>query len=200
MPASDYNKLIPTPTDQLNISQNDLLLNFGAISDLIDVDHVDFASADAGKHAKITFPPQNPTPVFGPTDIGLYAFLYPTTNTNELYFNSIAGLDTPFTAGILSTNAAPGNNVPGWTWLPSGVLLKWGNSTATGSTTVNFPVAANIPVFTNVMSVIITTTGAGTDIFAQLTSFTATGVVVYGSQRTAVAAAATTFQYLAIGY
>ncbi len=200
MAASDYNRLIPLATDQLNISQSDLLLNFGAIADLIDVDHVDFANANAGKHAKVTFPAQTVAPTFIGGEVGLFNLNYPVTTTNELYLNTFQGDQFPITAGILSTNANPGTG-PGWMITPSGMILKWGNSTATGSTTFPFPVSANIPVFTAVSSVQISTLATGgADLFAQLVSRTATQITVYGSQRTTTTVAAVPFEYLAIGY
>jgi hypothetical protein len=200
MPASDYNPNIPQPTDTGATMQPAVLLNFGAIQDLIDVDHVDFAATGAGKHYKVTFPVQTLAPAFIVGEVGLFNLNSPVTTINELYITKSSGVTFPMSASILSTNPAPANNTPGWAYLPSGMLIKWGNSVATGSTTILFPVAANIPVFSTVVSAGVTTTGAGTDTFAQLTTFSSVGMVVYGSQRTAVATAATTFQYYAIGY
>lgn len=201
MAASDYNRLVPQATDQLNVSQGDLLLNFGAIPDLLDVDHVDFASVGAGKHKRITFPVQSPAPTFTAGDLGLYSFLDPVTATNELYFNSFTSVNIPITASILSTNAAPGNSSAGWAYLPSGILLKWGNDVANGSTIILYPVAGDIPVFTAVCSVQLTTMGTGTDVFVQLqATLGPLGFVGWGSERTTTAAAGVTFQYLAIGY
>lgn len=200
MPASDYNPNIPQPTDSPSASQPALLLNFGAITDLIDVDHVDFAAAGAGKHNKITFPVQFPAPTFTFPDLGLYSLLSPVTDNNELYVSTYSGSQVPMTASILSTNAAPGNNTPGWSYFPSGIIEKWGNATGTGAITVTFPVSGLIPVFTGVQSVLLTTMGSATDVFVQLTSFTATGFVAYCSARSTTAAAAVTFQYRAIGY
>jgi hypothetical protein len=203
MAAQDYNKLIPLATDFLDVSQGDLYLNFGALSDWVEVDHVTFASADAGKHAKTTFPVQGSEPSFSAGEMGLYNFLNTVTGVNELYINRRGVSTTPFSASLLSTNPAPSNNSSGWTYLPSGLLIKWGNGSANGSATVSFPVASTIPVFTQVFSVQITNYAAGatdTDTFTRLTSFTNTGVTVYGSARSTTGATATTFQYLAIGY
>lgn len=200
MPAADYNSNIPQPTDQPSVSQNQLLLNFGAIKSLIDVDHVDFDAVGAGWHNKITFPVQDPAPVIAPTNLALYSFLSPTTDVNELYFVNQEGAQIQASASILSTDPTPADDTTGWTYLPSGILLKWGNSVATGSDVINFPVAATIPIFNGVQSVLITTTGNGTDTFAQLVSFNSVSMTVHGSERTTATEVATTFQYLAIGY
>ncbi len=45
-----YQNNIPQPTDALSQSQSDILNNFAAIQTLIDVDHVDFANINQGKH------------------------------------------------------------------------------------------------------------------------------------------------------
>lgn len=203
-----YNANIPMPTDQLSQSQADLLGNFQALSTLINVNHVDFASADQGKHKWVTFPVQAGSPpiAFGAGEVALYSFLNPITSQNELYVNKTnqaTVTQIPGTASILSVTSNPGNNVSGWTYLPSGILLKWGNSTATGSTVINFPVAATIPVFTNVMSVLVTPFAAGgadSNIAVRISSFTNTTMTVYGSPRITSGAAAAGFQYLAIGY
>lgn len=203
-----YNANIPAPTDQLSQSQADLLGNFQAIQTLIDVNHVDFASADQGKHKWVTFPVQTPSPpiAFGAGELALYSFLNPVTSKNELYINKLNQVTVtqiPTTASILSVTSNPGNNVSGWSYLPSGVLLKWGNSTANGSTAVVFPVAATIPVFTNVMTVLVVPFAAGaadSDIAVRVSSFTNTTMTIYGSARSTTGAAAAGFQYLAIGY
>lgn len=200
MAASDYNKLIPQPADQLNLSQPSLLLNFGAISDLIDVDHVDFAAEGAGKHKKVTFPVQGSAPTFDAGDLGLFSELSGTTDVNELYVYNAAGVANPITASILSTNAAPSGQ-PGWCYLPCGILMKWGMSSATGTTVVPFPVAATVPVFTGISSLLVTTVAAaGSDQFAYRISYTPTQMTVYGSARTTVSTATVSFEYIAIGY
>lgn len=200
MAASDYNPNIPQPTDTGATMQPAVLLNFGAIMDLIDVDHVDFASINAGKHNKITFPVQSEAPTFTAGELGLFSELSGTTDVNELYVYNAAGVANPITASILSTNAAPSGQ-PGWCYLPCGILMKWGMSSATGTTVVPFPVAANIPVFTGISSLLVTTVAAaGADQFAYRVSYTPTQMTVYGSARTTVSTATVSFEYIAIGY
>jgi hypothetical protein len=203
-----YNNNIPQPTDQLSQSQSDILGNFQAIQTLIDVNHVDFASADQGKHKWVTFPVQAGSPpiVFGAGELALYSFLNTVTSQNELYINKtnqVTVTQIPTTASILSVTSNPGNNVSGWTYLPSGIILKWGNSSANGNTVISFPVAATIPVFTNVMAILLTpyaVSAADSNISVRLSSFTNTTFNVYGSARITTGAAVATFQYLAIGY
>ncbi len=204
-----YNPAIPQATDALAQSQQDILNNFASIGTTFDVNHVDFnAGADAGKHKYVVLPVQNPSPpiAFGAGELALYSFLSPVTAKNEIYINKtnqVTVVQVPSTASILSVTSAPGNNVSGWTYLPSGILLKWGTGNANGNTAILFPVAATIPVFTDVMSVQLCTYAnsvADSNTFVRLSAFTNVGFQCYGSSRTVAAAAASSFQYLAIGY
>lgn len=202
MPASDYNPNIPQVGDEPSTTQPQLLLNWGAIQSLIDVDHADFASPNAGKHNKITFPVQCAVPAFAAGEVGLFSLLDATTNTNELTYYNVGGVSTPITASILSTGI-PGLSSAGWAYLPSGILLKWGNAAANGNTVVPFPVAATIPVFNQVFSVQLTpqTVLVGdSNTAVRLNVFSTVSMTVYGSERTAEVASVAGFQYLAIGY
>lgn len=195
---------IPAANDVISQSQADIQGNFQAINTFVNVNHVDFASADAGKHKFIQFPGQGSNPATAAGEVAVYCRTSTVTAVPELFYRRASnGTVIEASASILSTTPAPANNSAGWTWLPSGLLLKWGNGTANGSATVAFPVAANIPVFTQVVSVQITNYAAGavdTDTFTRLVSFNNLGVTVYGSARSTTGAVATTFQYLAIGY
>lgn len=204
-----YNPNIPQATDVLSQSQQDLLNNFTSIGNTFDVNHVDFnAGADAGKHIYVEFPaqPMSPPITFPAGEMVLYSFLSGVTSQNEIYVNKTnqaTVVQIPLTASILSVASDPGNNVSGWTYLPSGILLMWGNGTANGNTNITFPVAATVPTFTNVMSVQLTTYANSTsdsNTFVRLSAFTNTGFQCYGSARTSVSTSACAFQYLAIGY
>ncbi len=203
-----YDPNIPMATDLLSQSQSDIQSNFAAIKALIDINHATFGNAQEGKHKYVELPVQTPSPpiAFAAGEVALYSFLNATTVQNELYINKTnqaTVTQIPATASILSTNSNPGSNVAGWTYLPSGILLKWGNGSANGLTAILYPVAGTIPVFTNVMSVQITTAygnAADGDGFVRLQNFSNTGFSAYGSARTTVTNKAVQFQYLAIGY
>ncbi len=202
-----WNQNIPQPTDQLAASQADILNNFQALQTLIDVNHVDFASGDQGKHKFVTFPVQAPAPAFAAGEEGLYNFLYATTAKNELFVHKQTGattVDIPLTASILSTSSAPALNTGGWTYLPSGLLLKFGNGSANGNTAFTFAALnPTAPAFTQVLTIILCTAysnAADGDGFVRLSTFTAAGFNAFGSARTTVTTKAVLFQYLAIGY
>lgn len=155
---SAYKPNIPLSTDQLSVSQGDLLNNFGAIQALVDQNHIDFANSDAGKHWLVGLPPQTVVPGNPPTnpnpgtpaysfdldEFGLYtALAQPDASVpaaNQLFIHSTLNGEIPSTAAAYSNN--------GYTYLPSGIILQWGSiiinipQTRTVSLTspnINFP-------------------------------------------------------------
>ncbi len=148
VPASSYNSLIPQATDQLSVSQIDILNNFGALQTMLDVNHVDFASADAGKHYFIEFPIQGADQVTAAAEVGMYSKTSTLSAAPELYIRKQSnGTVIEFTSAAAAT--------PGWTRLPSNILHKWliATSPGAGSSVYTLPVAANIPVFSSVFNI-----------------------------------------------
>lgn len=192
-----YDGTIPNSTDLISVSQPQIQANFAAIEALIDVNHEDFASANIGKHKFVTFPVQASTPATVAGDVALFSAASVLTGNNELYFQKDTGnpLDiVPFTASDPA--------VTGWTYLPSGILMKWGTLSGNGDATFSFPVAASIPVFTAVYSAQVTTSflsAADVDVFVRLSSISTTAIRVYCSARSTTGAANASFNYLVIG-
>lgn len=164
MPA--YQPNIPAATDQLSKSQGDIQGNFQALMTLIDVNHVDFAGTAPGKHFVVSMPNQLTSPPsiqgfsFLAGEVGMYNFINPAvsggTGANEVY------LHTSKSGGAVIQEVpltASNQNVSGWCYLPSGLLLKW--------TTVSFAFSASVaingpslgPVYTNLLHVFITSFG-----------------------------------------
>jgi hypothetical protein len=208
-----YSANIPQPTDLLSQSQPLILGNFQAIQTGFDIDHVSFDASGEGKHKKVSLPPQSPAPTFDAGDVGLYSFLSPVTAKNELYINKtnqVTVKQIPATASILSVTSAPANGASGWTYLPSGILIKWGTATVTSTSgtpnqTVTYPVAATIPVFNQVFSVqatVFETTASDQNkyVYVQNMSSTTTFGVIAVSRTTAASYVTATFNYIAIGY
>jgi hypothetical protein len=200
-----YNNTIPQPGDQPKDSQPQILTNFAAIKTLIDVNHVTFDAAGEGKHKFITLPVQAAAPALA-TDNGIYNKNYATTAKNETYIHNqtLAGTsDIPMSASFLSNTAVPILGLTGWTYLPSGVLIKWGYATGNGLATIDISVAGE-PDFIQMLSVWLTPIAAGAgdvntavrfiDILDEK-HFTA-----YFSARTTLGAAAGEAVFLAIGY
>lgn len=146
---------IPQPTDQLSISQGNILNNFTILGAIAGNANPSSTSLNLTSGFNwLYLPPQGAIPPAGAAftagNIGMYSALNAATGFNELYINkTIAG---PTVVQIPAT-AFRNNNVGatnGWTYLPSGLLIAWGTATigATGLLTVNYAAAlTNFPGF-----------------------------------------------------
>jgi hypothetical protein len=191
-----FNPNIPAPTDKLSQSQQDILANFQAIAPLFD----------QGTQQYIDLPVQPSAPTFSPGDEGIYNLNYTTTSLNELFVHkqtSAGTADIPMTASILSTVAAPIPGSSGWTYLPSGLLLKWGQASGNGSATFDTTSLPG-PAFTGIIHVQLTPASgtAGDANFAvRLVGINNPNqVLVYLSSRTSTGAAPGSYYIFIIGY
>lgn len=184
-----YQNNIPQPSDQLSQSQSDFLVNFQALQILIDVNHVDFASGDQGKHKFITFPLQGTAPTFNVGEVGLYNLLDSTSTVNQLFVTNSAGTTYPVTA----SGGPIGLGVNGYCYLPSGQKLRWGSATTTG-TTVTVNLAAPPSMFPAINQIFtIQLTAINTNCIFWATASTGGTFTVNSS------VANSTFNYLVIG-
>lgn len=189
-----YNPSVPSATQLINASQNDIQTNFAEIEAFVNVNHEGFASPDVGKHKYITFPGQASAPVFVAGEVGMVNRVSTLTAVNELFLTKSSGATFPLTASLPATT--------GWCYLPSGLLIKWGTLSVNGYDVFNFPTGATIPVFTAVYTAQVTTSFVSTsdvDVFVRLSEVTTTQIKVYGSSRTTTGAATASFNYLVIG-
>lgn len=186
-----YNPNIPQPTDIIANSQADILNNFTAINNLININHQTFGASDEGKHKFLQMPEQGSAPTTSVNEAGLYAAIGAVSAATELVFRRESnGTSIAFTECLASA--------AGWTRLPSGILMQWATVTIAGVSTFIFPIAftsacysiqltcnfvnSSQNSFVNVVSTSITTT-----------QFTAKAWTRSGSADTSVVS------YLAIG-
>ncbi len=89
MASSTYNPNIPQPTDQISLSQPQILTNFSQLNVLYSNDHVAWNATNTnsrGQHIKITF---NAPLSMDPNQVATIASLYTKTVTNtELFFQN----------------------------------------------------------------------------------------------------------------
>lgn len=187
---------IPQPSQSKSSSQPQILGNFQALNTYLNINHVDFGGADQGKHKFISFPVQGSDPVTAANEVALFAKTSTLSSIPELFIRkSSAGATYEFSSCLAAQ--------PGWTRLPSGILLKWGSGTANGYTSFVFPVAGNIPAFTQIFSMALDTaynlTTDGNGFVREAGVRSITGFNAYGSFRTQVADMSVAFTYLAIG-
>jgi hypothetical protein len=189
---------VPTASQTLASSQSLIQANFATIDTAFTVNHVSYndGSGNQGKHAFIQFPVQALAPVAAPGDISLYNQNSSLTGLNELYIvKADATTKTPMTA----SHQAP----TGWTYLPSGVLMKWGTTSTISSSepfSYTFPVSSSTPVFTTIFTVMLTTSDSNPPfsgaVAVQTSSLSTTGFsVIYNG----TASGTTVVNYLAIG-
>jgi hypothetical protein len=194
---------VPNPGQTLGNSRPSINSNFAVIDAAFIVDHEDYNTTNQGMHNRVSFLSQNPVPVPQAGIVQLYSQISTITNQPELVFTHQAGSTAPIAAQIVEFTSAGWAN-PGWTRLPSGILLKWHagiNFTSLSTVTVNLNVdVAGSPNFTNVFAVFPSTTesSANYNTVIGIQSIVGPSVIfsIFGAVRPP---AGTTIAYLAIG-
>ena len=141
-----FNPSIPQANDIISSSQPQILTNFTQLNTLFGIDHIEYDNATAanrGKHNKITFIQQAADPAPPAGEIALY-----TKNvggTPRLFIQEQA----PGSAIYQFSGAVPTAANPGSTWLPGGLIIKFGTQllNQAGNTTINFVSAFPTNVF-----------------------------------------------------
>lgn len=152
-----YNPNIPQPSDIPSQSQAQFLVNFQQLNTIFDVDHVpynDADTADRGKHDKSTYVEQGSDPTTAANELALYSKDDGSGNTRLFLRQESAG------TVIQISGANPSASANGTTFLPGGLILKWG----TKANPINNDVISFSPAFpNNLFSVSITPLRANTD-------------------------------------
>lgn len=151
-----YNANIPQATDNPSQSQSQILGNFQAIQTLIGVNHENFGSAQEGNHFMVTWTDNTGSLPAAPTGTNLNIYNAKDAATvNQLYLQGPAA--TRFATAFPFTQC--GASVNGWTYLPSGIIILWGNTALVGSsfTTISFtsPTFTGFPGFSNAFSAVL---------------------------------------------
>lgn len=165
---------VPLPGQSLVATRDLINQNWTTIDTAFQVDHVEYTSANPvqGKHNKVSFPLQSAVPGVVATEAMLYNHLDTFSSLNQLFVRRPnGGSDIPMTAAALT--------IPGWSYLPSGLILQWGQSTITSNITTPIPLPKTFP--TN--SLIGQISGAGNPISASVGTITTTtlNVISYGT-------------------
>jgi hypothetical protein len=188
---------VPLAGQTLAVTRDPIRTNFNTIDTAFSVDHVAYNTLGQGKHNKVTLPVQAVPPTALTTEVALFSRDSIFTGKPELFMrNGDNGFIYAFTDGLQAT--------PGWSYLPSGILLKWGQSTANGLTTFTYPTSGTIPAFQAVFAVLITTgytqNSDNPNGFVRLNTIgSPTAFTVWGSPRTTTGAQSVDYTYLAIG-
>jgi hypothetical protein len=115
--------------------------------------------------------PEHAAPTTAIDEAGFYANVGVTSAVTELYFRrENNGASVAFTEG---TNAATG-----WSWLPSGVIMKWFTGNITGGNTANINLNSIGPNYTTLYNVQASVSGTAGDTNALYIQSVAIGAIV----------------------
>jgi len=120
VPAFSNN--IPLPANEPSADQPLIRDNFDGINQIWDINHFAFADANAGKHRFSSMVLQGVRPGAVNNEFQIYMFNNATSTHDELYIRR--SLNNTRSASARVPFTARGGS---WTWLPSGLLVKWGN-------------------------------------------------------------------------
>lgn len=197
MPMTLQDVPLPQITETLANTQPKIRSNFQIIDRAFLVDHQAYATADEGKHKKVTFLQQaaDPVPPAGATEYIMYNKVVAGSPQMFLQFPNGAATFN-FTQRVAGLN--------GYLILPNGIMMKWGEMTVNGADTQAFPGGA-IPAFSAApFQVLLSITQTTNNLTAQqvvwnrnLTNATNLAVVCTNG---AGVAASVTFSYLAFGF
>lgn len=145
-----YNPNIPLGTDFPSQSRSQFLTNFGQLNTLFGADHFPFNYATValrGRHQFVTLEQQAAGPATSGTQVALYSKAAAGA-TNLFMRRATSGTEVQ-----LSSNADPIVATSGQTFLPGGLVMKWGQFTMSSHHTfVSYPVTG-FP--TNTLAVVV---------------------------------------------
>jgi len=143
-----FNPNIPQGSQQISATTSGIQTNFSQSNTAFGVDHTPFDTlANQGYHKKATLVQQS----VDPGSVALADILYTKSVTypnaagtfNELFMRRASG-DAGTIVQLTTGPANPSANANGYTFLPGGIILQWGNYTINSPNTslaVNFPIA-----------------------------------------------------------
>ena len=190
----------PTASELLSDSQGLIRDNFNSSDDSFGIDHFKFSDSTAANGAHKQAQIKNQVTINGVIPVGLigngYETIYSsaTAGAGELWF--VRGASA---TGIQLTGpGVPTASTNGFTFLPGGILLQWGEDTLPSSSTVTFPIA--FP--NNAFNVILTLNGSGTNSSSRVSLVVKSGSITltqFQYQLNLVSISASSVRWLAIG-
>jgi hypothetical protein len=141
-----FNPNLPNPGDKLSVSQGQLKSNNGVLNTSFGVNHFPFSdiSGNSGKHNFVEFVERSaiPSPI--------------VAGEETLYAKVIAGQGQLFmtrgSSGVEIQLTGPGvpiTNLIGQTFLPGGIVMKWGTLIIPANSTSSYSYMPTLPNFPN---------------------------------------------------
>jgi len=124
-----YNPAIPAANDLLSQSQQDIQQNFAEIQTLIGINHINFGAVGQGKHLYLQLP-EHAAPTTAIDEAGFYSNVGATSTITELFFRRENNGE------LIPMTERQTGGAPGWTFLPSGIVLQFGIANVSDHTTV----------------------------------------------------------------
>lgn len=200
---------VPLSGQTLNTTRIPIQNNFNTINAAFLVDHVDYGTPGQGKHNKITFPSLGAVPTFLASEIGLFNQTAAPTGRNDIWMSR--GNVPPYPAAgaafpITGYNTVGAGQTNGWTYLPSGLKIVWGNSTIPSNGLLQVTYSTDVPTFPGFYSfwgapqiTRISTSNVSTTNFVLLRAWTQTTFDVKTSTVPTAGGGTSQFSWMAIG-
>jgi len=144
----------PAPPDDLDISVSDIQGNFQTSNTVMAVNHYEFdvTTGDQGKHRFVEMP-VNALPTTLAAEGSLYT---KASGQTQLFYTSDAGaVEYQMTRAIDANVATFGIASDGWTFLPGGLIMKYGTFLLVPTTPTTYTPPG--PAFTNIPTSIVLT-------------------------------------------
>lgn len=182
-----YTTGIPASGQTLGSSRSQILNNFSSLKTTIDQDHVDMNNTGPGKHKQSTYPESAVGPTTAANEGALYSKVAATI-TELFWRGESAATEVQMTTGV-PTIASSGS-----TFLPGGIILKWGVfSLANGQ--ASFAQTFVTPFINNVWSIVITAASSNANNFVSWDNQTLAGFTPHRINTAGISF----FTYVAIG-
>lgn len=180
-PTYTYTATTPQAASPMNSTQSEILNNFQAIQELLEVNHVGFNQSTSGKHNLLVMNEQAEDPGTGASDLSLYVKASTDINTAEVFYQYPNDGQVEQLTGTTGTASATDNITStqvGYVTFPSGFQISWGYGSVvwpTGSNAYNTYPTATIYLPLGLSNPVPTTTGSTVVLIMYLTVVSSTG-------------------------
>lgn len=188
-----FNPNIPQPNDLISQSQAQIQTNFSQSDTAFGIDHTAFSTvSNQGKHKKSSYIEQASDPVTSANEVAVYS--KELSGASTLYLRKENAGTVVQMSGQDPTVAAAGS-----TFLPGGVILKWGSGSVTNTQTVNFASAFPTACWQVILQPINNGAVTVANDYVYVASFNTTGFSATAVRRITLAGNTVAFSYIAIG-
>jgi hypothetical protein len=197
-PTYTYTADTPQSAQAMNNSQSEILNNFRAINELVNVNHVGFNTTNSGMHSYISMPFPSTVTTPTSTDINMYVAATGSPNACEIFFEGSNTTPVQISDIAIGGTVPAGTSGTGWCeFSTSGLIIKWGTGTITipdattgGGAIFYFPTGTDIPAYTYVFGYVkVTPTSIPTGINYG-------GLATYNNNSTSSNSGSTTYFYI----